>query len=433
MKIASLIQSDSRLIKSHQHILRFYRYFRSVEPTYCPACKLRNHRILLTIREEDEVLKLIRCKCGTVYYPNAVAPDYEVVENRISFYMRIDQAEGIDSALLPLFASPELNNRPVIDVGCGLGFTSDFVRFQGRLCLAFDPSSAAQMSQNKLGIQIQQELASPSNTVTTPEKLVFCSEVIEHVEKPLEFLRNLRAVAGSDGFLILTTPNSDWIKPQHAQNTLLAMLAPSQHLFLLSPAILTNLAEQAGFAWSFTWTKDERLFLIAGPRSVRISNVFSRSEYIKYLNARLNSTSIDKIIRYRTFGYRLFKELVHSGDYIKATSLWAELVENYQEFEFNLNDPTESVQYYSRSSGEDLQLPDPEFFPYNTALLFYLRGTLLIAYDHDRVLARPFMDAAIELSDLYRNIFTKGIFQAYDLELQSVKNWALEAIKVHNL
>ena len=101
----------------------------------------------MTLKDDSSELVLHTCRrCHSLYYPNAKAPDYEVVENEPSFYMRIDQAEGIDSALRPLFSVPKLKDFAVVDIGCGLGFTSDFVRFQGRECLAFDPSSAAKIS-----------------------------------------------------------------------------------------------------------------------------------------------------------------------------------------------------------------------------------------------------------------------------------------------
>jgi 2-polyprenyl-3-methyl-5-hydroxy-6-metoxy-1,4-benzoquinol methylase len=127
---------------------RFHPFKFALVPERCPVCRKSNSRILLSLLRNPTRLVLMNCrKCRSIYYPNAKAPDYEVVEDKSSFYMRIDQAEGIDSSIMPIFSVPSLKDFAVIDIGCGLGFTSDFIRYQGRECLAFDPSSAAKIYQ----------------------------------------------------------------------------------------------------------------------------------------------------------------------------------------------------------------------------------------------------------------------------------------------
>ena len=412
--------------------VRFVKSKRSVA-SQCPACGLSSKKILLVVEDQDRKLEVVKCRCGTIFYPGAVAPDYEVVENRASFFMRIDQAEGIDSSLMPLFSSPSLNRMPVLDIGCGLGFTSDFIRFQGRGCLAFDPSSAAKLSTEFLKIEILSEYASMQNTLMGEPALAFASEVIEHVDNPLSFLRDIHEILGNQGFVIATTPNASFVKKENPTNTLLAMLAPSQHLFLLSEKSLLNLAKNAGFTWAKTWVVEERLFLIAGPEEVSLQNCFPRDQYILYLERQIQNLEIDGVIRHRAFGYRLFKEYVHSSRYELANNLYGELSKSYLTLGFDLSNPLEIVNKYTAAAGLDKTLPDPEFFPYNMALVLYLQGTLLLAYRHDRLAARPYFDAAILLSDLYRQVFTQGIFQAYDLEIQSVSQWAEESIQIHCL
>jgi 2-polyprenyl-3-methyl-5-hydroxy-6-metoxy-1,4-benzoquinol methylase len=415
--------------------LKFYENKHSSKTSNCPACDGPNSKVVLTFKEASNAYTLISCsQCGTLYYPNAKAPDYEIVENESSFYMRIDQAEGIDSSLMPLFSVPGLKNHAVIDIGCGLGFTSDFVRFQGRECLAFDPSSASKISSEILKIDIAQSYASPLNTQTnSTDKLVFASEVIEHVENPSGFLRQLRTIAGENGYLIITTPNADYVKNGNSTNVIVAMLGPSQHLFLLSGRALEDLAKQAGFFWTESWTQNERLFMVAGPKPQLISNHFSRLEYIGYLANRLVDERIDETIRYRSFGYRLFKEYVNGARYEEASELWEQIVLKYETYGLNLQSPKNIVEKYRQAIGVDLSLPDYVRFPYNIALLMFLKGTLLIASDHDRIAAKPYFDASIAISDLYRKAHSKGNFQSYDLELQNVGIWAKEQIILHSL
>jgi hypothetical protein len=62
-----------------------------------------NVKIRVSLSYNSKKMEMYHCKCGTLYFPNAKAPNYEEVEGHDSFYMRIDQFEGIDSALMPLF------------------------------------------------------------------------------------------------------------------------------------------------------------------------------------------------------------------------------------------------------------------------------------------------------------------------------------------
>jgi 2-polyprenyl-3-methyl-5-hydroxy-6-metoxy-1,4-benzoquinol methylase len=413
--------------------LKFNKFYFSRTAFSCPVCMKSNSRVRVTLRYDSKRLKMYQCNCGTLYFPNAKAPNYLEIEGLDSFYMRIDQFEGIDSALMPLFSSPSLSDLSVIDVGCGLGFTSDFVRFKGRECLAFDPSTAARLSSLMLGIEISQEYASPMNTVVTGNKLVFCSEVIEHVENPSNFISNLRSISGDNGFLILTTPNSEFVKASNSSASLFSILAPSQHLFLLSDSSLSKLAMEAGYSWVHTWTSNERLFLIAGPKPVLVSNEFSRRDYVNYLETRLNSSVVKLDLRYRTFGYRLFKEYVHSGEYFLAQDLWLRLSEVYSEIGINIEDPHSIYQIYSEVSHQGLTLPPPKYYPFNVPMLLYLRAVLYIVLNHDRVAAEPYLVSADAIADLYLNVANAKVFQTYDLELQSIKSWVYDIKREHPL
>ncbi len=330
----SSLDSPVRFVNSKSRVL-----------SKCPVCFAMSNDLLLFVEDQNRKLPLIKCRCGTLFYPGAVSPDYKVVENRASFFMRIDQAEGIDSSLMPLFSSPSLNMMRVLDVGCGLGFTSDFVRFQGRDCIAFDPSSAAKLSTEFLKIDIFSEFGSIRNANRMEPALAFASEVIEHVDNPLAFLQDIHQILGNNGFLIATTPNADYVNIENPKNTIFSILAPSQHLFLLSKKSFSDLAKIAGFTWVKTWVVEERLILIAGPEEVSISNSFSRDKYIQYLEHRIQNSEIDNVIRYRTFGYRLFKEYVHSSNYSLATELFENLSNAYLSMGFDLNDPSGIVPW----------------------------------------------------------------------------------------
>ena len=211
------------------------------------------------------------------------------------------------------------------------------------------------------------------------------------------------------------------------------MLWPGQHLFLLSENSLNEIMLSAGFTWVKTWSHQERLFAIAGPDEVSLSNYFSRTDFLSYLSFNLKDQRINKLIRYRSYGYRLFKEYVNNGQYEEGDKIFTDLTEAYSELGLELDDPASIVAKLQTTSGGDFSLPDPEQYPFNLALLMYLKGIVQIGYKHDRLSAAPYFNAAIEISDLYRNVSTANGLLGHDSELQSVKGWALHQIELHSI
>ncbi len=385
------------------------------------------------IKFGENNLPILSCRCGSLFYPGAKAPDYEIAESRSSFFLRIDQAESIDASVMPLFASSDLDSFSVIDIGCGLGFASSYVRFLGRECLAFDPGSAARLSTEILKIPISQDYATVLNTPTKNPKLVFASEVLEHVDDPLSFLQSLKEITGESGYVMITTPNAEFVTRDNSKNTILSILAPGQHLFLLDEKSLSKIMLSAGFSWVKTWTNEERLFAIAGPKEVSLSNSFSQTDFLSYLAFNLEDQRVSKIIRYRSYGYRLFKEYVNLGQYEEGSNIFAGLTEAYSELGLKLDDPRSIVAKLNSVTDNGFSLPSPEQYPFNLALLMYLQGIVLIAYRHDRIGAAPYFKAAMEISDLYHNVYTTNNLGGYDSELQSVKGRALHQIELHSI
>jgi len=222
----------------------------TLQPSCCPVCGATTDKLILRMVSEELTLALLNCTCGSVFYPEAVAPDYEVAEGREAFLMRVDQAEGVDSIIRSLLISPEIETYPVIDLGCGTGFAVDYSTATGRRAWGFDHPRSSRLSAEILGIDIS-GLPSDKEIEGFPHpNVVFASEVIEHVPDPRDFVKQVRRMTRDDGFAIFTTPSAEYVKEGNSQPTLFSILAPSQHLFLLSAAALQKLMLEAGYGWA---------------------------------------------------------------------------------------------------------------------------------------------------------------------------------------
>lgn len=401
-------------------------------PTPCPVCGQLATTKILTMTNVDLSLPLVKCQCESVFYPNAKAPDYEVVEGREAFLMRVDQAEGVDSIIKSLLISPDIADFSVVDLGCGIGFAVDYSAFEGRSALGFDPSPSSKLANELLGIDIS-GLPTPAQIANfTHPNIVFASEVIEHVPDPRLFMRDIKQMTGDDGYAIIATPSAEYVKIGNSLPTLISILAPSQHLFLLSAPALESLARDQGFAWTHSWIVDERLFCVAGPRPITLASTFSEDKFSKYLRARLyESPWIDESLRWRCYGYRLFKQMIHQGAYQESIPLWQGLVDTYSALGLTLNDPKNLVQQYVDGAEIAHGQISAEKFPFNAVMALFLQGTFLLAYKHDKIAAKPFFDASVQLSQLYADFFKVLPFQMYDREIASAPQWVADIMRQH--
>lgn len=391
-------------------------------------------RDFLRVKYQLETLRMAKCHCGSLYYPGKRPADYLVAEGVDSFYMRIDQAEGIDSIILPLFLNKSFIERHVADIGCGMGFASDFLRFLGRNVHAYDPSPAALHSSRMMGIEICNTTADETSLSLPEGSLLFLSEVVEHVENPLEFLQVIKKIAGETSYAVISTPLADFVSALSAKEQVLTMIAPSQHLFLFSRKALVELTVLAGFSWASSFTLSDRLFVVCGPKELDVNLNFRRDHYVEYLEDRLTNPLVEETIRFRSFGYRLFKEHINAGNFIKAELLLGKLREIYLKFGLDLDNPESVVRkMQSRSSNGIASLPS-ELFPFNLGSIFSLVVTLRIAYNHDTVAAAPFAKAVLAIDTLYKRMFSQQtIFSGYDLEVQTLASRMRNEIKIHKI
>lgn len=148
------------------------------------------------------VADIMECRsCKTQYYHHALKlSDYQSGAYRES--VGHDQhGESLDT-LLPF---KEFTGKTVLDVGCGGGYYLGAAANEGAKVYGIEPD--------------ERERASLSDRFPVFESLdaakhiradfILCLTVIEHVENPVEFLRNMAELLNPGGRIIVTTPNRD--------------------------------------------------------------------------------------------------------------------------------------------------------------------------------------------------------------------------------
>lgn len=105
-----------------------------------------------------------------------------------------------------------------------------------------------------------------------PAQLVVAGEIIEHVERPGDFLDALHPLVADDGMLVLTTPNAYRLTNVFATLAGREMMNPD-HIAIYSWFTLTNLLERHD--WDVAWFKTYDA-VRRGRRATRVANGVQR-------------------------------------------------------------------------------------------------------------------------------------------------------------
>jgi len=96
----------------------------------------------------------------------------------------------------------------VLDLGCGYGILSDFLRKEGYNCIGLDIDKGKCKATRKKGVKtICSDLNIGIPIKSSSVDAVVGVEVIEHLENPWNTLREVKRVLKSGGIVILTFPN----------------------------------------------------------------------------------------------------------------------------------------------------------------------------------------------------------------------------------
>ena len=129
-------------------------------------------------------------------------------ENPIDF---ISKSEDCYYAVIK-YLKKEVKNRKdvkIIEIGCGQGYLTYALKSAGFNITGIDISQEAiNIAKKKYGDNYYcGNLESFIKKTKEKPAYIVCTELIEHLEQPLNFVKNILDLMGKDGKLIITTPN----------------------------------------------------------------------------------------------------------------------------------------------------------------------------------------------------------------------------------
>ena len=192
--------------------------FENLEYTACPLCRSQRREFAFRLHKPYSVVRCI--ECGLHYlYPRLIESAMQEAYRQSSYYeggacgYADTSYTAQESALRATFkrllhnlAGCGLTGGDLLEIGCGYGYLLDEARafFQRRVGTEFSPQGAE--IARKTGAEV---FVGGVEEISTDVRFdcIIATQVIEHIYRPLSFLKQLVARTRPGGHIILATPD----------------------------------------------------------------------------------------------------------------------------------------------------------------------------------------------------------------------------------
>src|SRR5574341_948256 len=138
-------------------------------------------------------------------------------------------------------------NKILADIGCGAGSFLDYVKNVCIKTIAIEPSSLFRESLEKRGYTVYPYAIEAVSDYKEKVDIAVSFSVLEHVEDPLRFLREIHSLISADGKLIISTPNADDLLLEVIPEVYKPFFYRKAHLWYFNRKSLNYLLVAAGF------------------------------------------------------------------------------------------------------------------------------------------------------------------------------------------
>lgn len=302
----------------------------------CLACGSYNGYYYISARHfayHERVASYSKCsKCSSLNLVGAYEDGYKTTlvdakKRKIYLKYYLEIGAGIEQMVEELSCIQVANGSIIADVGGGVGLASDFINrtFDTVSSISFEPNPYGNVPGLTAHV-IEKSLDSKwldSNDMRFD--VIYSSEVIEHIEDPIDFLITLKgALRNESGVFVMTTPDADLISKESSENILYSRLFPGEHKCIYSKDGIRRLLERVGFSKPvFSERRDTLAFSVSTELSTDSRFIQKNPDlYLTYLQSVVaESGSGIGNPYYDGCAFRLFKYYTNKGDLSSADNL----------------------------------------------------------------------------------------------------------------
>lgn len=156
-------------------------------------------------------------------------------------------ADPIQIHHLDAFWPFSFRNKIVADVGCGAGSFIDHIAGLASEVIAIEPTKMYHNSLSDRGYKVFSYANEAGTKFNNTVDIVVSFQVIEHVENPIDFLKDICSLLNKGGKLILATPNHDDILMKLLPESFPSFFYRRAHRWYFDEKSLSYCLEQSGF------------------------------------------------------------------------------------------------------------------------------------------------------------------------------------------
>jgi len=219
-----------------------------LEEVSCNICNCNDYKPLF--KKEFHVVK---CKkCGLVYVNPRLTKSISEEESKegLNWHLKAQEANdelvGFYEGLLHRFQRYRKTRR-ILDVGCGTGVFLHIARKNEWEVYGTELfKQGAEYAKEAYNIDIFQGELKGVNFANSFFDVVTLFEVIEHLQNPLEYLKEIFRILRKGGFLFLTTPNLSSLNFLIRREKW-CVVTPSSHIYYFTATTIRKILGLAGF------------------------------------------------------------------------------------------------------------------------------------------------------------------------------------------
>lgn len=225
-----------------------------IKEIYCG--RIRNGGIGQYTRQDVPIYQCV--DCGVIWHETAeknIGQYYESAQYRESLEgsTDIEAFYGLhdkESSAKFIYTGTELfRHRKVADIGCGGGAFLDYVSGVADEIIAVEPSAYYRNQMAQKGYHTYPYAMEAAKDWKEKTDVVVSFDVIEHVEDPIQFLKDIWLLLGKEGEAVIGTPTDAPVMRQMLGNIYeQRLLFSTQHLWIFSESNLKMMAKEAGFS-----------------------------------------------------------------------------------------------------------------------------------------------------------------------------------------
>lgn len=255
-----------------------------------------------------------RCEeCETEYLPSVQA-DLEEYYKSVNYRQDVGESGTVEDYFrthdeeqlvkMRFLQGIGLRGVPVMDVGCGGGSFLDAISGFAGSTIAIEPAESYHVSLRERGHDTFSSMQAALKRWKGQVKMAVCFSVIEHVEQPVEFLREIRSLLAGDGVLILSTPNQADLLVSQGGDAYRSFFYRSVHMHYFNERSLQYAAKRAGF----------------GGCAVQFHHRFNFANFVGWLREKTPTRNLGQFPLGSSFDehWRTFLESSGTADYLYA-------------------------------------------------------------------------------------------------------------------